>query len=105
MIPGAAYPMEYYPGHIEGVWGAVQSFPLTPAEIMLSVAIFAALVMIFMLGLKFMELLPVKEQVAEPAASAEETPEITEESPTETEAPADAAPPEETAPANGEATA
>jgi Ni/Fe-hydrogenase subunit HybB-like protein len=105
VIPGAAYPMEYYPGHIEGVWGAVQSFPLKPAEMMLSVGIIAALVLIFMLGLKYMELLPVKEEVEEPIAPAGEVPEATEESSAEAEAPADTTPPEETAPANGEATA
>lgn len=70
VIPGAAYPMQYYPGHIEGVWGAVQSFPLTPVEMMLSVGIIALLGLLFMLGLRFMELLPEKE---EPGPPPEET--------------------------------
>jgi Ni/Fe-hydrogenase subunit HybB-like protein len=105
VIPGAAYPMEYYPGYIEGVWGAVQSFPLTPAEMMLSVGIIAVLVLLFMLGLKYMELLPMKEEAEEPVAPAGEATETTEESSAEAEVPADTAPPEETAPAGGEATA
>jgi molybdopterin-containing oxidoreductase family membrane subunit len=58
VIPGAAYPQPYYPGKIEGVWGALGSFPLTPAEIMLSVGVVALLVLLFMLGLRFLELLP-----------------------------------------------
>ena len=58
VIPGLAYPQQYYPGHIEGVWGAVGSFPLAPAELTLSIGIFAFLALIFVLGLKFLDLLP-----------------------------------------------
>ncbi|MBI2287793.1 MAG: polysulfide reductase NrfD [Chloroflexi bacterium] len=67
VIPGAAYPLELYPGEIEGVWGAVGSFPITPVETMLSVGIIALLGLVFVLGLKFMELLPVAESTAAPA--------------------------------------
>lgn len=66
VIPGAAYPLPYYsPGKIEGVWGALGSFSFTPAEIVLSVGIVAFLALIFILGLKYLELLPAKEQVGE----------------------------------------
>jgi len=58
VIPGLAYPQHYYPGHIEGVWGQVGSFPLTPVELTLSIGIFAFLALIFVLGLKFLDLLP-----------------------------------------------
>jgi Ni/Fe-hydrogenase subunit HybB-like protein len=51
VIPAAAYPMEYYPGHIEGVWGAIPALRLTPVEIMLSAGIIALLAFLFMLGL------------------------------------------------------
>jgi molybdopterin-containing oxidoreductase family membrane subunit len=61
VIPGAAYPLPYYPGKIEGVRGAVGSFPLTPAETVLSVGIVALLGLVFILGLKYMELLPAQE--------------------------------------------
>jgi len=61
VIPGAAYPQHYYPGHIEGVWGAVQSFPLTPVEMVLSVGIIALLALLLVLGLKYLELLPPRE--------------------------------------------
>jgi Ni/Fe-hydrogenase subunit HybB-like protein len=61
VIPGAAYPMPYYPGTIEGMWGAVGSFAITPTEMMLSVGIFAMLALLFVLGLKYLEILPASE--------------------------------------------
>ncbi|MCK4274763.1 MAG: polysulfide reductase NrfD, partial [Dehalococcoidales bacterium] len=76
VIPGAAYPMQYYPGKIEGVWGSTGSFPLTPVEMVLSVGIIAFLALIFILGLKYLELLPpgepAKEEVKESVAEAGE---------------------------------
>jgi len=68
VIPGAAYPQHYYPGKIEGVWGAIGSFPLTPCEMVLSVGIVALLGLLFVLGLKYLELLPAKESNEVPAA-------------------------------------
>ncbi len=62
VIPGAAYPMLLYPGKIEGVWGAVGSFSITPAEMMLSVGIVAMLVLLFVLGLKFLDILPAGQK-------------------------------------------
>jgi len=61
VIPGAAYPQQYYPGKIEGVWGALGSFNFAPTEIVLSIGIFALLALIFILGLKYMELLPARK--------------------------------------------
>jgi Ni/Fe-hydrogenase subunit HybB-like protein len=70
VIPGAAYPLHYYPGKIEGVWGALGSFTFAPAEIVLSVGIVCFLALIYVLGLKYLELLPaikpVKEVAEEP---------------------------------------
>jgi len=43
VIPGQAYPQHYYPGHIEGVWGAPGTFSFAPAEIVLSIGIAAGL--------------------------------------------------------------
>jgi Ni/Fe-hydrogenase subunit HybB-like protein len=61
VIPGAAYPQPYYsPGKIEGVWGTLNSFALTPAEMILSAGILALVGMLFMFGLKYLELLPAK---------------------------------------------
>lgn len=61
IIPGAAYPLHYYPGKIEGVWGVTGSFPITPVETMLSVGIVALLGLLFVFGLKYLELLPAGE--------------------------------------------
>ncbi|MFC1873871.1 NrfD/PsrC family molybdoenzyme membrane anchor subunit [Chloroflexota bacterium] len=72
VIPGAAYPLPLYPGEIEGVWGALGSFPLTSVEIILSVGIFALLVFLFVLGLRYLELLPVSEAGKETAARQED---------------------------------
>ncbi len=74
VIPGAAYPQHYYsPGRIEGVWGALGSFYIEPAEVVLSLGIFALLGLIFILGLKYLELLPAEKQAEEAAELAEMT--------------------------------
>ncbi len=68
VIPGAAYPQPYYsPGEIEGVWGALNSFAITPVEMVLSAGIVALLGLLFISGLKYLELLPPKEPVEAPA--------------------------------------
>ncbi len=67
VIPGAAYPLHFYsPGKIEGVWGALGSFQLMPAEMVLSAGIVALLGLLFILGLKYMELLPPVESKEAP---------------------------------------
>jgi Ni/Fe-hydrogenase subunit HybB-like protein len=67
VIPGTAYPLPFYPGKIEGIWGAAGSFPFTPIETLMSLGIFALMGLFFLLGLKNLELLPVYE-------SGEQTP-------------------------------
>ncbi|MFC1592886.1 NrfD/PsrC family molybdoenzyme membrane anchor subunit [Candidatus Omnitrophota bacterium] len=89
VISGAAYPQHYYsPGHIEGIWGALNSFTLTPAEMILSIGIFALLGLLFMQGLKYLELLPpakepvkalAKETGKEEVEEGKEEPKLTEE--------------------------
>ena len=74
VIPGAAYPQHYYPGKIEGVYGAVGSFPLTPVEIGWAIGMCAFLALIFILGLKYLELLPAKEDEEQVSASLEGAP-------------------------------
>lgn len=61
VFPGAAYPLNYYPGEIQGVWGAIGSFTLAPAEIILSIGIVALLFLLYVLALKFLETLPPPE--------------------------------------------
>jgi len=74
VIPGLAYPQHYYPGEIQGMWGALGTFPPSAVEIILSIGIFGFLALIFVLGLKFMDLLPAstKDEVATEAVAAEE---------------------------------
>lgn len=67
VIPGTAHPLPFYPGKIEGIWGAAGSFPFTPIETLMSLGIFALMGLFFLLGLKNLELLPVYE-------SGEQTP-------------------------------
>jgi len=61
VIPGTAYPLPFYPGKIEGIWGAVGTFPITPIELLMSIGTFAFIGLFFILGLKYLELLPADE--------------------------------------------
>ncbi len=61
IIPGTAYPLPFYPGKIEGIWGAVGSFPITPVELFMSIGIFTLMGVLFLVGLKNLELMPVME--------------------------------------------
>ncbi len=73
IIPGLAYPLDYYPGHVEGMWGEVGSFPLMPTEVILSIGMFAFLGVIYFLGLRFLDLMPVSTE-PEPATIIESEP-------------------------------
>jgi molybdopterin-containing oxidoreductase family membrane subunit len=70
VIPGTAYPLPFYPGKIEGIWGAPGSFPLTAAELLMSIGIFALMGLFFILGLKNLELLPADEKKEQMPAAA-----------------------------------
>jgi len=59
VIPGAAYPIAFFPGKIEGIWGEAGSFPITPIELFMSIGIFTLMGLFFLSGLKNLELLPV----------------------------------------------
>jgi molybdopterin-containing oxidoreductase family membrane subunit len=59
VIPGTAYPLPFYPGKIEGIWGARGDFPLTLIETLISLGIFALMGLFLVLGLKHLDLLPV----------------------------------------------
>ena len=70
VIPGTAYPLPFYPGKIEGMWGATGTFPITFVETMMSLGVFTLMGLFFILGLKYMELLPAiekKEEKPQPA--------------------------------------
>jgi molybdopterin-containing oxidoreductase family membrane subunit len=63
VIVGLAYPQEYYTGDIEGIHGQIGSFRLMPTETIMSIGICAFLALIFILGLKFLDLLPAKSAI------------------------------------------
>jgi len=69
VIPGTAYPLPFYPGKIEGIWGIAGSFPITPVESFMSLGIFTLMGLLFLVGLKNLELLPVEEM-------GQQTPEV-----------------------------
>jgi molybdopterin-containing oxidoreductase family membrane subunit len=71
VIPGTAYPLPFYPGKIEGIWGASGSFPLTPVELLMSIGIFALMGLFLIVGLKNLELLPVNENGEQTLVPAE----------------------------------
>ena len=71
VIPGTAHPLPFYPGKIEGIWGAAGSFPITPIEILMSIGIFSLMGLFFLLGLKHLELIPIYESGEQAFASLE----------------------------------
>lgn len=71
VIPGTAYPLAFYPGRIEGVWGEVGSFPLRPMELLMSIGIFSLMGLFFLLGLKYLPLLPKNERSEQTPTPAE----------------------------------
>jgi molybdopterin-containing oxidoreductase family membrane subunit len=73
VIPGTAYPLPFYPGKIEGIWGAAGSFPITPIESFMSLGIFTLMGLFFLLGLKNLELLPVDEEGKQTLVPAEKS--------------------------------
>ncbi|RJQ37983.1 MAG: hypothetical protein C4555_05650 [Dehalococcoidia bacterium] len=72
-IPGTAEPQALYPGTIEGVWGAAGIFHITFWETTLTLGIISLVMLLFVLGLKHLELLPAKSaeepQLAEDATA------------------------------------
>ena len=72
IFPGLSEPLVYYPGDIAGIWGARGGFPIMPAETLLTVGIFALLGLMYVLGLKYLQLLPAPSPEAVEAGTAEE---------------------------------
>jgi Ni/Fe-hydrogenase subunit HybB-like protein len=63
VIPGTAYPQPFFPSHIEGMWGTPGIFMITPWETVLSLSIVCYVGLFFVLGLKYLEILPTTESV------------------------------------------
>jgi molybdopterin-containing oxidoreductase family membrane subunit len=79
VIPQAGFPQQYYPGHIEGVYGAIGQFTFTPVETLVSLGIVSMVGLLFLLGLKFLKVLPEKTAEELAAAAAKIAPPKTEE--------------------------
>ncbi|MGQ9509513.1 MAG: NrfD/PsrC family molybdoenzyme membrane anchor subunit [Thermodesulfobacteriota bacterium] len=60
VIPGTAYPQPFFPGKIEGPWGEPGIFPITFWESLLSLGIVSFVAFLFVLGLRYLEILPGK---------------------------------------------
>ncbi len=69
-IPGTAQIQQLYPGEIQGVWGASGIFPITLWETTLTLGIVSLIALLFMLGLKYLELLPASESSEAKATEA-----------------------------------
>jgi molybdopterin-containing oxidoreductase family membrane subunit len=61
VIPGTAQVQQLYPGTIEGVWGTAGTFSITFWETALSIGVIALATILFVLGLKYLEILPAGE--------------------------------------------
>lgn len=70
VIPGTAHPQPIYPGRVEGIWGEPGIFLLTPWESLLTLGIVSFVGLLFVLGLKYLELLPVAEGTQVPRGVA-----------------------------------
>jgi len=58
VIPGTAHPQPFFPGKMEGPWGEPAIFPITFWESILSLSIVSLVVLLFVLGLRYLEILP-----------------------------------------------
>ena len=90
VIPGTAQVQPLYPGTIEGIWGASGTFAITLWETMLTLGIVALVALLFVLGLKYLDLLPAAEIVPEAVTEKEPVAEDKEEPVTEIEVEAEA---------------
>lgn len=64
VIPGTAHPQPFFPGKIEGPWGEPGIFPITFWESLLSLSIVAFVALLFVFGLRYLEILP-EERIRE----------------------------------------
>ncbi len=68
VIPGTAEVQPLFPGQIQGIWGTTGFFPITLWETLLTLGIVCLVALLFVLGLKYLDLLP--------AAKSEEGPNV-----------------------------
>ena len=67
VIPGTAFPQPFFPGKIEGTWGAPGIFHIVPWETLLCFGIISYVGLLFVLGLKYLEILPARDKEDVPA--------------------------------------
>ena len=58
VIPGTAQVQELFPGEIQGQWGAAGIFPITLWESLLTIGIVAFVAFLFVIALKYLDILP-----------------------------------------------
>jgi Ni/Fe-hydrogenase subunit HybB-like protein len=58
VIPGMAQVQQLYPGEIQGQWGAAGVFPITLWESLLTLGIVSLVALLFVLGLRYLDILP-----------------------------------------------
>jgi len=73
VISGTAQVQPVYPGEIQGVWGASGVFPITFWETTLTLGIIGLVALLFMLGLRYLPLLPAGQGAGKPEADSEES--------------------------------
>ncbi|OGO38133.1 MAG: hypothetical protein A2147_02950 [Chloroflexi bacterium RBG_16_57_8] len=61
VIPGTAQVQELFPGEIQGQWGAPGVFPIAIWETLLTVGIMCFVAFMFVLALKYLDILPAKQ--------------------------------------------
>jgi len=64
VIPGTAQVQELFPGEIQGQWGAAGIFPITLWESLLTIGIVAFVAFLFVLALKYLDILPKAQDEA-----------------------------------------
>jgi molybdopterin-containing oxidoreductase family membrane subunit len=96
VIPGTAQVQQLFPGEIQGVWGAAGVFPITFWESMMSIGVVVLVATLFVLGLKFLPILPAEKAKEEPKPEppAEAEAEAAAEAPEAEKAPEEAPAPE-----------
>jgi Ni/Fe-hydrogenase subunit HybB-like protein len=65
VIPGTAEVQALFPGEIQGVWGTPGHFPIALWETLLTLGIMALVALLFVLGLKYLDLLPAADSKEE----------------------------------------
>jgi molybdopterin-containing oxidoreductase family membrane subunit len=70
VIPGTAFPQPFFPGKIEGTWGAPGIFHIVPWETLLCFGIISYVGLLFVLGLKYLEILPARDKEDVPATES-----------------------------------